>query len=169
MEEAGQDILELELEQAMDATQEELESTSLTFYIGDTMYGLPLTNVVEIINVQPIAKVPGTPVYVKGVINLRGGIVPIVDVRLKFGQMEKEYDEFTNIIITLLGDSQVGLVVDRVSNVVRSEAVDTSQLPEFSTVNTNRYMTTVSRMGSQLIMNLNCETILEDDNILNIG
>lgn len=153
----------------IDATQEELASTSLTFYIGDILYGLPLTNVVEIIGVQPIAKVPGTPSYVKGIINLRGGIVPLVDVRLKFGQMEKEYDEFTNVIITVLGDMTVGLVVDRVANVVRSGNVDISQLPEFSTVNNNRYMTSVSKMGDQLIMNLNCETILEDDNILNMG
>ena len=167
MEENEKDLMNLSAENA--GTKEELKNTSLTFYIGDTMYGLPLTNVLEIINVQPIAKVPGTPVYVKGVINLRGGIVPIVDVRLKFGQMEKDYDEFTNIIITQLADITVGLVVDRVSNVVRSEAVDISSLPEFSTVNTNRYMTSVSRMGSQLIMNLNCETILEDDNILSIG
>ncbi len=153
----------------VDATEEELKNTSLTFYIGDTIYGLPLTNVVEIISVQPIAKVPGTPAYVKGVINLRGGIVPLVDVRLKFGQMEKEYDEFTNVIITVLNDMTVGLVVDRVANVVRSENVGVSSLPEFSTVNTNRYMTSVSRTGDNLIMNLNCETILEDDNILNMA
>ncbi len=153
----------------LDMTEEELKNTSLTFYIGDTIYGLPLTNVVEIISVQPIAKVPGTPAYVKGVINLRGGIVPLVDVRLKFGQMEKEYDEFTNVIITVLNDMTVGLVVDRVANVVRSENVDISSLPEFSTVNTNRYMTSVSRTGESLIMNLNCETILEDDNILNLA
>jgi len=63
----------------------------------------------------------------------------------------------------------VGLVVDRVSNVIKAEAVDTSSLPEFSTVNNNRYMTSVSRVGDMLVMNLNCETILEDDNILHIG
>ena len=157
------------IELPVDATEEELKSTSLTFHIGDTIYGLPLTNVVEIISVQAIAKVPGTPAYVKGVINLRGGIVPLVDVRLKFGQPEKEYDEFTNIIITELNSMTVGLVVDRVANVVRNENVDTSKLPEFSTVNTNRYMTSVSRTGDNLIMNLNCETILEDDNILNLA
>ena len=148
---------------------DELEGKSLTFYIGDIMYGLALTNVIEIISVQDIARVPGTPPYVKGVINLRGSIVPLVDVRLKFGQMEREYDDQTNFIITQLGDMQVGLVVDRVSNVVKAETVDISSLPEFSTVNTNRYMTSVSRVGDQLVMNLNAETILEDDNILHIG
>ncbi|NLW79515.1 MAG: purine-binding chemotaxis protein CheW [Ruminococcaceae bacterium] len=149
--------------------RDELEGKSLTFFIGDTMYGLPLTNVLEIIGVQPIATVPGTPAYVKGVINLRGGIVPLVDVRLKFGQMPREYDDQTNVIITVLDDITVGLVVDRVSNVIKAEAVDTSSLPEFSTVNNNRYMTSVSRVGDMLVMNLNCETILEDDNILHIG
>lgn len=147
-------------------TQDELEGKSLTFYIADTMYGLPLTNVLEIINVQPIAKVPGTPMYVKGVINLRGGIVPLVDMRLKFGQPPREYDDQTNFIITQLGDMQVGLAVDRVSNVVKADEVDISSLPEFSTVNTNHYMTSVSRVAGTLVMNLNCETILEDDNML---
>ncbi len=153
-----------------DLTQEELENTSLTFFIGETVYGLPLINVLEIISVQPIAKVPGTPEYVKGIINLRGGIVPLVDVRLKFGLPERAYDDQTNIIITVLGEIMVGLVVDRVSNVVRAEDVTTSNLPEFSTVNANRYMTSVARLrdSNTLIMNLNCETILEDDNVLNM-
>ncbi len=158
-----------DLDLPQDITEEELRNTSLTFFISDTIYSLPLTNVLEIISVQPITKVPGTPAYVKGVINLRGGIVPLVDVRLKFGQPEKEYDEFTNIIITILNDITVGLVVDRVSNVVRRAQVNTTTLPEFSNVNTNRYMTSVSHTGESLIMNLNCETILEDDNILGIS
>lgn len=148
---------------------DDLEGKSLTFYIGDTMYGLPLTNVLEIINVQPITKVPGTPAYVRGIINLRGGIVPLVDVRLKFGQPEREYDDQTNFIITQMGEMQVGLAVDRVSNVIKAEEVNISSLPEFSTVNTNRYMTSVSRVGDRLVMNLNAETILEGDNILNLA
>jgi purine-binding chemotaxis protein CheW len=163
---ANEDI-NIGLESAVN--DDELEGKSLTFYIGNIMYALSLVSVVEIINVQPIATVPGTPAYVKGVINLRGGIVPLVDMRLKFGQPEKEYDEQTNIIITQMGDMQVGLVVDRVSNVVKADAIDISNLPEFSTVNTNKYMTSVSRIAGKLVMNLNCETILEDDNILHMA
>ncbi len=151
------------------AEADELEGKSLTFYIGETMYSLSLTNVLEIINVQPIAKVPGTPIYVKGVINLRGGIVPLVDMRLKFGQPERDYDDQTNFIITQLGEMQVGLAVDRVSNVIKADAIDISSLPEFSTVNTNKYMNSVSRIGDVLVMNLNCENILEDDNIVYMG
>ncbi len=146
--------------------RDELEGKSLTFFIGDTIYGLPLTNVIEIINVQAITKVPGTPQYVRGVINLRGGIMPLVDMRLKFGQPEREYDDQTNFIITQLGDMQVALSVDRVSNVIKTDSVTSSSLPQFSTVNTNKYMTSVSRVGDRLVMCLNVETILEDDNIL---
>ena len=146
--------------------EDDLASKSLTFYVGDTLYGLPLNNVLEIISVQPIAKVPGTPAYVKGIINLRGGIVPVVDIRLKFGREERPYDDLTSIIITLINSMTIGVIVDRVSNVVRLDQVSMSGLPEFSTVNTNRYMTSVSRLGDELIMNLDCETILEDDNIL---
>ncbi len=146
--------------------RDELEGKSLTFFIGDTIYGLPLTNVIEIINVQAITKVPGTPPYVRGVINLRGGIMPLVDMRLKFGQPEREYDDQTNFIIAQLGDMQVALSVDRVSNVIKTDSVTSSSLPQFSTVNTNKYMTSVSRVGDRLVMCLNVETILEDDNIL---
>ena len=160
---------EVQTFQALNSATDDLEGKSLTFYIGDIMYGLPLINVLEIISVQDIARVPGTPGYVKGVINLRGSIVPLVDVRLKFGQMEREYDDQTNFIITQLGDMHVGLIVDRVSNVVKAETIDVSSLPEFSTVNTNRYMTSVSRIGDRLVMNLNPATILEDDNILHLG
>lgn len=148
---------------------QELAQKALTFYVGSTLYGLPLTHVLEIINMQPIAKVPGTPGYVKGIINLRGGIVPVVDIRLKFGQEERAYDDATSIIVTLLNSMMVGIIVDRVSNVVNLEELEVSTLPEFNNVNTNRYMTSVSRLGNELLMNLDCETILEDDNILNIG
>lgn len=156
-------------EPVLDTTQEELANKSLTFFIEDVQYALPLTNVLEIISVQPITKVPGTPGYVKGIINLRGGIVPIVDVRLKFGQPEREYDDQTNIIITLLGEMMVGLVVDRVSNVMVLAETEISNLPEFSNVNANRYLTSISRIEGQLVMNLNCETILEDDAVLDFG
>lgn len=156
--------------QAPEAGQfEDLKGRSLSFYIGDVLYGLPLMNVLEIINVQPVTNVPGTPAYVKGVINLRGSIVPLVDMRLKFGQPERDYDDQTNFVITQLGDMQVGLAVDRVSNVITAQEIDTSSLPEFSTVNANRYMTSVSRVGGALVMNLNAETILEDDNILHLA
>ena len=148
------------------APEDDLANISLTFYVGDTLYGLPLSNVLEIISVQPIATVPGVPAYVKGIINLRGGIVPVVDIRLKFGREEKEYDDLTSIIITELRDMTVGIIVDRVSNVVSLENLDMSSLPEFNNVNANRYMTSVARLGTELLMNLDCETILEDDNIL---
>ena len=154
---------------AEEVVSSELDGKSLTFFIGETVYALPLENVIEIINVQPVANVPGTPCYVKGVINLRGSIVPLVDVRLKFGQPEREYDDQTNFVIAQLGEMQVGLAVDRVSNVIRADAVETSSLPEFSTVNTNRYMTSISRVGEHLVVNLDVETILEDDNILHVG
>lgn len=157
---------DIEIVQTEAEVLEELAKNSLTFYVGDTLYGFPLSNVLEIINMQPIATVPGTPAYVKGIINLRGGIVPVVDIRIKFGKEEKEYDDLTSIIITLLGSMTVGVIVDRVSNVVNLEALPLSSLPEFSTVNTNRYMTSVTRLGNELIMNLDCQTILEDDNII---
>ena len=77
---------------------DELSNRSLTFLIGDVVYGIELSHVIEIISIQPITPVPALPAYIKGIINLRGKVVPVIDVRLKFNQEERAYDEKTCII-----------------------------------------------------------------------
>lgn len=151
-----------------DGMGDDIHRKALAFYIEETLYSFPLVNVLEIIGVQAIASVPGTPAYVKGVINLRGGIVPVVDLRLKFGKEERAYDDQTSIVVTVFNNVMVGVIVDRVLNVVFTDGEGQAELPEFSNVNTNRYMTSVSRVEGKLLMNLDCETILEDDNILHM-
>ena len=81
---------------------DELSNRSLTFLIGDVVYGIELSHVIEIISIQPITPVPALPAYIKGIINLRGKVVPVIDVRLKFNQEERAYDEKTCIIVTMI-------------------------------------------------------------------
>ena len=78
---------------------EELSNRYLLFRIDEAYYGLSLTSVREIIQVPKITDIPGTPEYVKGIINLRGGVVPVIDVRLKFAMPEREYDSQTCIVV----------------------------------------------------------------------
>ena len=78
---------------------EELSNRYLLFRIDEAYYGLSLTSVREIIQVPKITDIPGTPGYVKGIINLRGGVVPVIDVRLKFAMPEREYDSQTCIVV----------------------------------------------------------------------
>lgn len=144
----------------MDA--DDLAGKYLTFYIADAVYGVELLHVLEIISIQSVTKVPSTPVFVKGIINLRGRIVPVLDVRLKFGLEEKEYDERTCIIVVNIDDMTVGLIVDSVSEVVAFSGDKLSDLPQFSSVNQNKYIKSISRSGEKLVLNLDCETFLQD-------
>jgi purine-binding chemotaxis protein CheW len=94
----------------------------LTFNLGDEEYGLEILKVQEIIGMQEITKVPRSPEYVKGVINLRGKVIPVIDLRLKFGMEEKQYTRKTCIIVVQVkreaGDLIMGIIVDEVSEVL---------------------------------------------------
>jgi purine-binding chemotaxis protein CheW len=94
------------------------QSKYLTFELGDEAYGIDIRFVREIIGMQRITVVPDVPHYVKGVINLRGKVIPIMDVRDRFGLMSRDYDDRTCIIVIKVGDWTVGLVVDTVSEVL---------------------------------------------------
>ncbi|MEG1953437.1 MAG: chemotaxis protein CheW [Hydrogenoanaerobacterium sp.] len=142
---------------------DDLAGKYLTFYIANAVYGVELLHVLEIISIQGITTVPSTPVYVKGIINLRGRIVPVLDVRLKFGQEEKEYDERTCIIVINIDEMMVGLIVDSVSEVVDFSGDALSNLPSFSNVNQNKYIKSISKAADKLVLNLDCKTFLQDD------
>lgn len=100
------------------AEKELIKDRYLTFFIAEEGYGMPIAKVIEIVSIQQIAPVPNTAPYVKGVINLRGNVIPIIDIRLRFLMKEKEYNERTCIIVIQHNDALVGLIVDRISDVV---------------------------------------------------
>jgi purine-binding chemotaxis protein CheW len=107
----------------------------LTFKLANEEYGVGILKVKEIIGMMVITALPKTPDYVRGVINLRGKVVPVIDLRLKFGLIEKEYDEKTCIIVveTTEGDTrlQIGLIVDSVSEVLNVSGDDLEETPQF--------------------------------------
>ena len=99
-------------------TRDSMAGMYLTFDLADVGYGLEIRHVIEIIGIQPVTCVPDMPEHVIGVLNLRGKVIPIIDVRLRFGLPERDYDERTCIIVVNVHDDSVGLVVDMVSEVV---------------------------------------------------
>ena len=101
----------------------------LTFLIQDKYYAFPIRDVKEIIEVQEITAVPEVPNYCKGIINLRGAIIPIVDVRLRFKLKEAEYTERTCIVVVMIGDVLIGFVVDTVDEVVDIDDENISPAP----------------------------------------
>lgn len=146
------------------AVEDDLTGRFLTFYIDNAVYGIELIHVIDIISAQAVTAVPSTPIYVKGIINLRGSIVPVIDIRLKFNLPEREYDDRTCLIVIEIGDMQVALVVDTVAEVVNLDNQMTASLPEFNNVNTKQYLRSISKVDNHLVLNLDCEKFLQDDN-----
>ncbi len=110
----------------------------LTFFLAGEEYGLEILKVREIIGLMDITDVPGTPAFVKGVINLRGKVIPVLDLRSKFGMETAEQTEETCIIVVDVGTVEMGIVVDKVSEVLDIAAEDIEDAPSFGVdVNTD--------------------------------
>jgi len=141
----------------------------LTFRLHEEGYGIEILKVREIFGMQEITSVPGVPGYVKGVINLRGRIVPVVDLRLKFGLSEAEYDKETCIIVISIEDVLVGIIVDTVSEVVDIPADDIEQSPSFGAETPTEYLMGMGKVKERVIILLNVENVFSAQEIGSIG
>src|SRR3990172_5823963 len=107
-----------EIDHIEEIDEDTQEGKYLTFTMGKEEYGIEIHNVTEIIGIQSITDLPDTPDFVKGVINLRGKVIPVLDVRLRFKMEEKAYNDRTCIIVVNIRNMSVGLIVDTVSEVL---------------------------------------------------
>lgn len=101
----------------------------LTFALGDESYGIPIGHVTEIIGLQRVTPVPDLPSYVRGVINLRGRVIPVMDVRLRFGLPAREHDNRTCIVVIKVDETDVGLIVDTVQEVLDVPTTEIAEPP----------------------------------------
>lgn len=131
----------------------------LTFALGRESYGLEISYVKEIVNMQPITALPEVPAYVKGVINLRGKIIPVIDMCLKFGKELSEYTDRTCIIVIDIQDLSVGLIVDNVTEVLVIEDSDIVPPPEARTGAYNRTIKAIGKVGNDVKLLLDCEQL----------
>ncbi|MBK8233473.1 MAG: purine-binding chemotaxis protein CheW [Candidatus Eisenbacteria bacterium] len=131
----------------------------LTFTIGAEEYGIEILKVQEIKGYSAITPIPNAPHYVRGVINLRGTIVPVVDLRARFGMSEEAYTKFTVIIVVNLGRRVVGLVVDAVSDVLNVGEQDVEPPPPLGVGVDTGFMTGLAKMGERLVLLLNIEQV----------
>lgn len=136
----------------------------LTFYLGEEVYGIKIKYVTEIIGIQPITVIPEVPNYVKGIINLRGKIIPVIDVRLKFAKESKDYDDRTCIIVVDINDS-VGLIVDSVAEVLTISDENISLPPNYKTVFQNRYIEGIGKVGSDVKILLDCNKLFNEEEL----
>lgn len=138
----------------------------LFFKIGKESYGIGIRSVIEIIELQNISEVPDMPSYVKGVINLRGRVIPIVDLRLRFDMEEREYDSRTCIIVTEVDRILVGCLVDTVEEVMEIPEKNIEPPPRFKTVSgRDQYISGMGKVGDAIKILLDVERIVRDDNL----
>lgn len=133
----------------------------LLFTIDEVVYGIEIKYINEIIGIEQITVVPKVPDYIKGVINIRGKIVPIISVRKRFGKEEIPYDERTCIIVLELeSGNQVGVIVDRVREVTQAKPEEICTTPVHKNVNTNHYIKNIIENADGIKLLLNCEKLV---------
>ena len=135
----------------------------LTFALGREEYGLEILKVMEIIGIMEITAVPQVPEYVKGVINLRGKVIPVISLRRKFGMEEIENTSETCIIVINLEDILVGIVIDKVEEVLDIGDEDIEPPPSSGVTGTTDYILGMGKVGDSVKILLNIDKILIDD------
>ncbi|WP_312814646.1 chemotaxis protein CheW [Sedimentibacter sp.] len=139
----------------------------LTFYIGNDVYGIAIKHVKEIIGIQPYTEIPQLEKYVRGVINLRGNIIPLMDVRLKFNMPFKEYDNRTCIIVININGISLGIIVDCVLEVLAIADENISLPPSFKVEN-QHLINGIGKVGDEIKLLIDCSKLISDDGINNL-
>ncbi len=137
----------------------------LMFALGNEDFGIEIKYVTEIIGMQPIMTLPEVPDYIKGVINLRGKIIPVIDIRLKFKKDAIAYTDRTCIIVIDTNELSVGLIVDNVAEVVGIDDENIVPPPAINTGANNRYMQGIGKLGDKISLLLDCRKLFLNDEI----
>ncbi len=141
----------------------------VTFTIGDEEYAIDILKVQEINKQLEITEIPNTPYYVKGIINLRGSVLPIVDLRAKLGIPPKENDKETRIIVVELNDSKIGFIVDKVNEVLRIPASITEPPPKIITGKNEAIFNAVAKLEDRLIVLIDLEKAFTEEELTELN
>jgi len=136
----------------------------LTFFLGDEVYGIEIKFVTEIIGMQSVTEIPDLPGYVKGIINLRGKIIPVIDVRLRFKKLSREYNDRTCIVVVDIKGVAVGLIVDTVAEVLTIKNQDIVLPPQFNNgSHYQRFIKGIGKVDNHVKLILDCDRLLNDN------
>ena len=141
----------------------------VTFSIGSEEFGVDILKVIEIIRTMEITKVPKAPAFVEGVINLRGLVIPIIDLRRRFGLAEKAGDSDTRIIVIEINGMSVGFVVDSVSEVLRIPSNTVEPAPPVVAGVDSDYISGVGKLEDRLLILLDLDKLLSADDLESLG
>lgn len=156
-------------ESAMSTTDNRTNNTAstageyLTFVLGSEEYGLDILKVQEIRGYDTVTQIANTPDFIKGVVNLRGKIVPIVDLRIKFNLGKVEYDEFTVVIILNLGGRVVGIVVDGVSDVMALKEEQMRGVPSLVASIDTKYIVGLATVDEQMLILVDIDKLMSSE------
>lgn len=132
----------------------------LVFVLGAEEYGVDILKVQEIRGYEKVTPIPAAPDYLKGVVNLRGTIVPVIDMRVKFGMPDPRYDTFTVVIILRLAHRTIGIVVDAVSDVVALAPGEVKPAPQLGTVVDSSFIAGLGTQNDRMVLLLDIEKLL---------
>ena len=140
----------------------------INFTVGGDEYAVEIQKVREVITFREITQLPKAPSFVKGIINLRGEVIPVIDLREKFGLAHEGYSALTNVVIVEIGRKAVGVVVDNVRHVIRVAPSDLAPSPPFIGGLSGSYVVGVAKLGERLIVVLDMDRILTADEVIEL-
>ncbi|WP_108125754.1 chemotaxis protein CheW [Saccharospirillum mangrovi] len=150
-------------------TDNEVRYEFLTFALGEEIYGMDIMQVKEIRGYEAVTRIANAPPFIKGVINLRGEVVPIVDLRIKFLDATPVYNEFTIVIVVQVHDRLVGMVVDGVSDVIGLTRDEIKPSPDFGVAFDSRFLSGLASQEEQMIILVNIEALISSNELGLIG
>jgi purine-binding chemotaxis protein CheW len=154
-----------ELNKVIDELEEDTQKGKfLTFSLGEEYYGIDIMYVTEIVGIQPITVVPELPEYIKGIINLRGKIIPVMDARLKFKKEPKEYNDRTCIVVIDIAELSIGIIVDEVSEVLKIAEENIVPAPNIKSSG-RKYIKNIGKTDDEVILIIDGEKLVNEEEL----
>ncbi len=148
-----------------DEEEDTLDGRYLIFSIEERQYGIEIKDITEIVGLHTITEVPDMPTFIKGVINLRGKIIPVLDVRSRFKLSEIEYNDKTCVIILNINHNLIGLIVDTVREVLKISSEQMEETPRFGEGLSNRFVKALAKVKEEVKILLDVERLFKEDEI----
>ena len=161
-------MTEISMEE-IEASEDTQKDRYLTFYMGDESYAIEIQYVIEIIGLQIITEIPELPDYIKGIINLRGRIIPVMDMRIRFKKPIVPYSERTCVIIVEIEGSSIGFIVDGVSEVITISEQDSVEQPQIGKSQGNKYIKKIGKVGNDVKLIIDCDKLVSMDELQDLN
>ena len=142
--------------------EDAMKDRYLTFRVGDEVFGIDIMYVTEIVGMQKITEVPDMPDFVRGVVNLRGQVIPVIDIRARFSMETREYDDRTCIIVVNFDEKSIGIIVDMVNEVLDIPSENISAPPNVGTSEKSRYINGMGRVNESVKILLDVQKLLTE-------